>query len=358
VLSPYVRNPLIGRQIREIGLNLHSLDQLLTSPPATLRREAFLHAISNLGNLCSLCLCCHQLDRSLPPASETLRFIPSLVTNISSNLASLSLHLPAALWSTITGGDAPSFPDLRLETLRISITNGYDRWHQSCPPDQLIALIGKTVSSVKSLEFYCWVVRFNMSDFLKSLVKMRLPHLEKFGLGLYPYSNLMTNAAGIKRFLLAHNSTLTELSLTHGSELEANNLEDSHEWYRDCIRGLPLNQTLRKLLLSILYTKDFITPQYVSILGSIYTSLESLTLLTPPLSLYDVEMLLQLFTCDQLKSLKLHVRSLDTKLLELLKERCPNLQELVLKLWHDDYDEAREPISRRVSYGLYDVIMA
>lgn len=359
MLSLYVRNPLIGRQIREIGLNLQSLDQLLTSPPADnnviVKQGAFLRVISNLGNLSSLCLCCHHRDTG-PPGSETLRFIPRLLTSVSSKLTSLSLRFPAALFPSIAGGDAPSFPDLRLETLRISITNGYDKRRQSCPPDQLIALIGKTVSSVKSLEFYCWDPNFDMSDFLSSLGNMRLPHLEKFGLGFVPHNYpMVSDATSLNRFLLAHNSTITELSLIHGLEIEAG-YPDFYGWYRDSLRGVHLNQTLQKLVLSILYTVDFMTPSYVSILGSIYSSLESLTLLTPPLSLYDVEMLLQSFTCDQLKSLKLNVRSLDTKLLELLKERCPKLQELVLKLLHHD-DEIREPVSRRVSYCLHHVIM-
>lgn len=359
-LALYVRNPLIGQQIHEIGLNLHTLDQLLTSSPGAnniiVKQEAFLRAISNLGHLCSLCLCCHYLDRGLPPGHNTLRFIPRLVTNVSSNLTSLSLRFPAALFSSIISGDAPSFPDLHLETLRISITNGYDRTHQSCPPDRLIVLIGKTVSSVKSLEFYCWDLGFNMLDFWSSLGNMSLPRLEKFGLGFIPHQDSVPDATSLNRFLLAHSSSLTELSLTHGPEVREF-YPDFSLWYRDCFRGVPPNQALQKLVLSILYTDDFMTSPYVSILGSIYSSLESLTLLTQPLSLYDVETLLQSLTCDQLKSLKLHVRSLDTKLLELLKERCPKLQELVLKLLHD-YDEIREPTSRRVSCGLSYVIMA
>ena len=353
VLSTSVRNPLIGRRIREIGLNLHSLDQLFASIAARkdTSQGAFLHAISNLENLRSLSLCCHSLDRASPPGTKTLRFIPLFLTNVSSNLTSLSLRFPAALFSSMAGGDAPSFPDLRLETLRISITNGYDKRNQSCPPDQLVALIGKTVLTVKSLGFYCWDSEFNISDFLSSLGNMRLPHLEKFGLGCLAPGSRMPGASNLNRFLLAHNSTLTELSLSHG--LLAVHYKEFYEWYRGCFRSVPLNQTLRKLQLTVLHPVYAMTPPHLSILGSIYSSLESLSLLTSSLSLYDVEMLLQSFTCDQLKSLKLHVQRLDTKLLELLKERCPKLQELVLKV--NDY---REPMSRRVSCDSYHVIMA
>ncbi|KAF8732652.1 hypothetical protein AX14_004096 [Amanita brunnescens Koide BX004] len=246
----------------------------------------------------------------------------------------------------MAGGDAPSFPDLRLETLRISITNGYDKRNQSCPPDQLVALIGKTVLTIKSLGFYCWDSEFNISDFLSSLGSMRLPHLEKFGLGCLAPGSRMPGASNLNKFLLAHNSTLTELSLSHG--LLAVHYKEFYEWYRGCFRSVPLNQTLRKLQLTVLHPVYAMTPPYLSILGSIYSSLESLSLLTSSLSLlslYDVEMLLQSFTCDQLKSLKLHVQRLDTKLLELLKERCPKLQELVLKV--NDY---REPMSRRTLF--------
>ena len=305
-----------------------------------------LDVLSNLSKLRSLCVCSH-IDLDNPPSTGPLRLVTTFLTSIAPNLTGLSLRLPAITLSNLLGSELSYIPDLRLEKLRISITRGYAIGQQSCPPNRVIALVGKTTQCAKSLEFYCWDFDFDMSSFLSGLANLRFPHLKKFGIGVLMDNSIMPDATSLNEFLLAHNSTLTDLSLPHGLQVRIP-YPTFYEWYRCSFQGIPLNHTLRGLQLSVLYSITYLDPPFLSILGSIYTSLTSLTFLTNSLSLYDVEMLLKEFTCNQLKSIKLDLLKLDTKLVDLLKKRCPKLEELVLEL-RCNFDNIREHESRRVS---------
>jgi hypothetical protein len=101
--------------------------------------------------------------------------------------------------------------------------------------------------------------------------------------------------------------------------------------YQECFEGFPATSSLRSLWLGSCHPEEVI-PLYSSVLGPVYSAVTSLVCVRAQLEYEQVESLLSIESCSQLKTLVLYVKfGLTPRLAELFAERCPGLEQVCIR---------------------------
>ena len=288
-----------------------------------------------------LCSCqVHYDSLRTPLLHQTSRLVKAFA-EILPKLKSLNLQVHPETFIELIEASSPSVM-LQLQELSItldsSLYNSSERFCQS-----LAKLIAKVSHSLTSLRLIAPYDNLHVPHLLfPFLGRTRLPHLSKvwFGLHTRPYYDTVPNLDGLNMFLCNHAAQLEDLHLTFYQRgmlsLPAPSLL---EWYQRSFQGVPIGSKLKNLWLGSCHPQELV-PLYTSILGPVFPTVTSLLCVRAQLDFDQLEALLSIPSCAQLKSLVLYYKGvLNRQLADLFAEKCPELEQLCIRYDRSTYKQ-------------------
>jgi hypothetical protein len=346
-LEEALSNPLIATRVHDLGLDMRSALHM-TRPEF---REEYCHRrgkdaanctdedmfrdiIHGFDSIQALSLCSCQMQRTelLTQTSRLTKAFADLLPKLK--VLNLQVHPDMFVELVESSIDPSSSTPLQLQELSISVEcNLYLSSGKFY--DALIKLIGKASHSLTSLKLVVPYDNVHLPvKFLPFLGTTHFPQLSKVWLALHtrPYDGSVPNLYGINMFLRNHALQLEELHLTF-FQRGMLSLPGAAvlPLYQACFDGFPATASLRSLWLGSCHPEEVI-PLYSSILGPVYSSVTSLVCVRTQLEHEQVESLLSIESCSQLKVLVLYVKcALTRQLAELFAERCPGLEQVCIR---------------------------
>lgn len=288
-----------------------------------------------------LCSCqVHYDSLRTPLLHQTTRLVKTFA-EVLPKLKILNLQVHPETFIELVESSVVAVP-LQLQELSITLDSSlYDSSERFC--ESLAKLIGKVSHSLTSLKLVAPYDNLHVPHrFFTFLGRSRLPQLSKvwFGLHTRPYYDTVPNLDGLNMFLFNHAAQLDELHLTFYQRgmltLPAPSLL---EWYQRCFHGVPISSKLKDLWLGSCHPQELV-PLYTSILGPVFPDVTSLVCVRAQLDYDQVEALLSIPSCAQLKSLVLYFKGvLSRQLAELLAEKCPQLEQLCIRYDRSTYKQ-------------------
>jgi hypothetical protein len=291
-----------------------------------------------------LCSCQVHYDSLRTPLLHQTTRLVKMFAEILPKLKILNLQVhPETIIELVESsvGASPSMP-LQLQEISITLDSTlYDSSERFC--ESLAKLIDRASHSLTSLKLIAPYDNLHVPNRLFTFLgHSRLPQLSKvwFGLHTRPYYDTVPNLDGLNMFLFNHAAQLEELHLTFYQRgmltLPAPSLL---EWYQRCFHGVPISSKLKDLWLGSCHPQELV-PLYTSILGTVFPAVTSLVCVRAQLDFDQVEALLSMPSCAQLKSLVLYFKGVLTRqLAELLAEKCPQLEQLCIRYDRSTYKQ-------------------
>ncbi|KIL69077.1 hypothetical protein M378DRAFT_195897 [Amanita muscaria Koide BX008] len=350
-------NPIVASRIRNLRLDMRSALHM-TRPEVheehCRRRgkdavrysdeDMFRDIINGFECIQTLSLCSCQVQRDClktPFLAQTSRLAKAFV-GLLPKLKILNLQVHPETFIELVESSIGTSPSTVLQLQEISISIDSSLYNSSARFSQaLTKLISQVSHSLTSLKVVAPCDNVHLPNvFFPFLGRTSFPRLSKVWLALHtrPHYASMPNLSGVNLFLRNHAAQLRELHLTFFQRGMLTLAGPSLlQWYQACFQDIPTSASLTNLWLGSCHP-DEVVPLYTSVLGPVYSSVSSLVCVRAQLEHEQIESLLSLPSCSQLKSLVLYVKGVLTrKLAELVAEKCPELEQLSIRYDRNTY---------------------
>ncbi|KAF8336163.1 hypothetical protein F5887DRAFT_1161373 [Amanita rubescens] len=340
-------NPIVAPRVRSFGLDMRLALHLTRSELREEHRhryskdatryteeDMFRDIVRGFESIEALQLCSCQVhyDSIQTPLLHQTSRLAKVFAEVLPKLKTLSLQVHPETFIELVEA-SPS--TLQLQELSITLDSGlYDSSEGFSK--SLAKLIAKVSHSLTSLKLIAPYDNLHVPRHLfPFLGRTRLPHLSNvwFGLHTCPPYDTVPNLDGLNMFLCNHAAQLEELHLTfyqHGGMLSLP-APSLLEWYQRCFQGVPVGSKLKSLWLGSCHPHE-LAPLYTSILGPVFPTVTSLLCVRAQLDFDQLEALLSIPSCAQLKSLVLYYKGvLSQQLADLFAEKCPELEQLCIR---------------------------
>ncbi|KAK2464030.1 hypothetical protein APHAL10511_003974 [Amanita phalloides] len=352
-------NPIVASRVRSLGLDMRSALHM-TRPEFRekycLRRgkagasfteqDMFREVVRGFEsiealNLCSCQVHCDSLRTSLLQQTSCL---VKVFAEVLPKLKILNLQVQPETFIELVDAAIDAWPSvsLQLQELSITLDSGlYASSERFC--ESLAKLVDKVSHCLTSFKLIAPYDNIHVPHrFFTFLGRSRLPHLSKiwFGLHTRPHYNSVPNLDGINMFLRNHAAQLQELHLTfYQRGTLALPPPPLLAWYQRCFQGVATGAKLEKLWLGACHPQELV-PLYGSVLGPVCPSVTSLVCVRTQVDYDQLEALLSMPSCAQLKSLVLYYRGILTRqLAELFASKCPQLEQLCIRYERSTYKQ-------------------
>ncbi|KAF8336160.1 hypothetical protein F5887DRAFT_575601 [Amanita rubescens] len=347
--------PVVAPRVRSLGLDMRSALHLTRSE---LREEhcrchgkdaaryteedMFRDIVRGFESIEALQLCSCQVhyDSLRTPLLHQTSRLAKVFGEILPKLKTLNLQVHPETFIELV--EASPSVTLQLQELSITLDSSlYNSSERFC--ESLAKLISKVSHSLTSLKLIAPYDNLHVPHHLfPFLGRIRLPQLSKvwFGLHTRPYYDAVPNLDGLNMFLCNHAAQLEELHLTfYQRGMLSLPTPSLLEWYQRCFQGVPVGSKLKNLWLGSCHAQELV-PLYTSILGPVFPTVTSLLCVRAQLDFDQLEALLSIPSCAQLKSLVLYYKGvLNQQLADLFAEKCPELEQLCIRYDRSTYKQ-------------------
>ena len=284
-----------------------------------------------------LCSCQVHYDPLRTPLLHQTSRLVKVFAEVFPKLKTLNLQVHPETFIELI--EASPSVTLQLQELSITLDSSLyknsERFYESLAT--LIARVSHSLTSLKLVVPYD-----NLHHLFPFLGRTRLPHLSKvwFGLHTRPPYNTVRNLDGLSMFLCNHAAQLEELHLSvYQRGMPSLPAPSLLEWYQRCFQDIPVGSKLKNLWLGSCDPRELV-PLYTLVLGSVFLTLTSLLCVRAQLDFDQLEVLLSIPSCAQLRSLALYYKGvLNQQLAALFAEKCPELERLCIRYDRNTYKQ-------------------